>query len=186
MCPHFLRKLLILFGLLACGAVQASFTAFDGYAAASDEELDKMRGGFEIDFNGMQLMLAFSLEQLTYVNGELVASMRLNPVELIVANPASISAATAATAQLESMPSSAVASQIVNDQTVITLVQNGPGNAFTLPDSLNSLSTVIQNTANDQVIRNLTVLNATLSIQMEAAMARLNEAISQTTAAALR
>src|SRR5574340_18655 len=88
MYSHFFRTWLMLLALLACGAAHAAAPAFEGYAAASDEELDKMRGGFELNFNGMQLVLAFSLEQLTYINGELVSSMKFNPLQLITPNPA--------------------------------------------------------------------------------------------------
>jgi hypothetical protein len=172
--------------------VQASLPAFEGYHTASDDELDSMRGGFEINFNGMQLLLAFSVEQLTYINGELVSSMKLNPLALLL-DPTSAAAVapspgTAAVAGSQAMQgnSPAVSTQMINDQAYITLVQNGAGNSFTLPESLNSLTTVIQNSVNDQVIRNVTVMNATLSIQLDAAMARLNEAISQATAAAVR
>lgn len=201
--PHLIRKLLMLIGMLICGAVQAAFPAFEGYAAASDEELDRMRGGFEFNFNGMQLMLAFSLEQLTYINGELVSSMKLNPLQLIAANPAPAAAALAASTQPSTraenaaLPVSAatpaeaaltpiVASQVINNQGIITLVQNGTGNVFTLPESLSSLNTVIQNTVNDQVIRNLTILNATLSIQSAAAAMRLDAALNQAIAAGIR
>jgi hypothetical protein len=206
MYTHFIRFLLALFGLIACGVAQASIAAFEDYAAASDGELDSMRGGFEVNFNGMQLLLAFSLEQLTYINGELVSSMKLNPIALI-SNPATGAAAVvaaapsagsstanagaqgAAPAAVASSPggqAAAVSTQVINNQGVLTLVQNGAGNAIALPEALNSLTTVIQNSVNDQVIRNITVMNATLAIQMDAAMARLNEAISQATAASVR
>lgn len=192
MCTYFIRFLLALLGLIACGAVQASLPAFEGYHTASDDELDSMRGGFEINFNGMQLLLAFSVEQLTYINGELVSSMKLNPLALLL-DPTSAAAVapppgTAAVAGSQAMQgnSPAMSTQMINDQAYITLVQNGAGNSFTLPESLNGLTTVIQNSVNDQVIRNITVMNATLSIQLDAAMARLNEAISQATAAAIR
>lgn len=192
MCTYFIRFLLALLGLIACGAVQASLPAFEGYHTASDDELESMRGGFEINFNGMQLLLAFSVEQLTYINGELVSSMKLNPLALLL-DPTSAAAVapppgTAAVAGSQAMQgnSPAMSTQMINDQAYITLVQNGAGNSFTLPESLNGLTTVIQNSVNDQVIRNITVMNATLSIQLNAAMARLNEAISQATAAAIR
>lgn len=197
MCTHFIRFLLALFGLIACGAAQASMAAFEDYRTASDDELDSMRGGFEVNFNGMQLLLAFSVEQLTYINGELVSSVKLNPLALIpnpaagatgagLAPPAGITAnAGAQTGGPSQTQTPVVSTQVINDQAFITLVQNGAGNTFTLPESLSSLTTVIQNSVNDQVIRNITVFNATLSIQMDAAMARLNEAISQANAAAL-
>lgn len=210
---HFIRTWLTLLALFACSAAHATVPAFESYAAASDEELDKMRGGFELKFNGMQLMLAFSLEQLTYINGQLVSSMKLNPIQLtlpatsaagtIVA--ASAPVATMATtptpaseipstppsvpsvqaAQIGPAPASTVTTQIFNNQGVITLVQNGAGNAFALPQSLSSLTTVIQNTVNDQVIHNLTVLNATLSIQQAAAAARLGAALNQALSASV-
>lgn len=215
---HFIHTWLALLALLACSAAHATFPAFEGYAAASDEELDKMRGGFELKFNGMQLMLAFSLEQLTYINGQLVSSMKLNPIQLTL--PATPAAATivAASAPVTtvattptptselppSLPTSspsvppgqttqtlaasaptAVATQILNNQGIITLVQNGAGNSFTLPQSLSSLTRVIQNTVNDQVIHNLTVLNATLSIQQAAAAMRLGTALNQAISASV-
>jgi len=214
MYPHFIRTLLALLALLVWSTAHATIPAFEGYAAASDAELDKMRGGFEFNFNGMQLMLAFSLEQLTYINGELVSSMKLNPIQLTLLNaPAvgtTVAAAPAPGSSIASAPASTsnpvssptitppsqitqppvaptptVATQILNNQGVITLVQNGMGNNFTLPQSLSSLSTVIQNTVNDQVIRNLTVLNATLSLQQAAAAMRLGTALNQAISASV-
>lgn len=194
MYTHFIRFLPALFGLLACGVAQAGIAAFEDHPAASDGELDSMRGGFEVNFNGMQLLLAFSLEQLTYINGELVSSMKLNPIALMSnaaagSNTGNAGAQGAAPAPVAASPGgqvSAVSTQVINDQAILTLVQNGAGNAIALPESLNSLSSVIQNSVNDQVIRNITVMNATLSIQLNAAMARLNEAISEATAASVR
>lgn len=210
MYPHCIRTLLALLSLLACSAAHAAIPSFEGYAAASDEELDKMRGGFEFNFNGMQLMLAFSLERLTYINGELVSSMRLTPLQLtipaapapattVAAAPAptngtsltpsaTIPAQTAQTGAIQtgSAPTTAVTTQLINNQGIINLVQNGAGNAFTLPQSLNSLNTVIQNTVNDQVIRNLTVLNATLSLRSAAAAMQLGAALNRSIAASLR
>jgi hypothetical protein len=205
MYPHFIRSLLAPLAVLACSAAHASIPAFEGYAAASDDELDKMRGGFELSFNGMQLVLAFSLEQLTYINGELVSSMKFNPLQLITPNPAAGTAvaggpaptggldptATANSTPVETIqtgttPAATVTTQLVNNQGVITLIQNGTGNTFTLPESLSSLTTVIQNTVNDQVIRNLTVLNATLSIRAAAAAMQLGNALNQAISSSVR
>jgi hypothetical protein len=204
MYPHCIRTMLALLALLACSAAHAAIPAFEGYAAASNEELDKMRGGFEFNFNGMQLMLAFSLEQLTYVNGELVSSMKLTPLQLTLptattpgttvtaavpasgVNPTPATTNPDPTAQTVTTPTTAVTTQLVNNQGIINLVQNGAGNSFTLPQSLSSLNTVIQNTVNDQVIRNLTVLNATLSIRSASAAMQLGAALNQAIAASLR
>lgn len=213
MSPHFMRVLLALLALFAGSAAHASIPSFEGYAAASDAELDKMRGGFEFNVNGMQLMLAFSLERLTYVNGELVSSMRLTPLQLTVpaaaAQASTVAAAPAPTngtsptpsatipaetaqagtvqiVQSVTTPTAAVSTQLVNNQGIINLVQNGAGNTFALPQSLSSLNTVIQNTVNDQVIRNLTVLNATLSLRSAAAAMQLGAALNRSVAASLR
>lgn len=207
---YFLRTLLALLAVLSWGMAHAALQTFEGYAAASDEELDKMRGGFELNFNGMQLMLAFSLEQLTYVNGELVSSMKFNPIQLtlpatptsptpetvVAATPVSPSGSSVTSPPVppvpavpatpsQAIPPPTVATQVLNNQGVITLVQNGSGNTFTLPQSLSSLTTVIQNTVNDQVIRNLTVLNATLSLQAASASMRLGTALNQAIAASV-
>src|SRR5512139_3576552 len=124
MYPHCIRTLLALLALLACSAAHAAIPAFDGYAAASDEELDKMRGGFEFNLNGMQLMLAFSLERLTYINGELVSSMRLTPLQLTVpaaAAPAStVATAPASTNGTSPTPSATIQAQAGTIQTGTT------------------------------------------------------------------
>lgn len=202
--------------LFACGMAHAALPGFENYAAATDTELDAMRGGFEFNINGMQLTLAFSLEQLTYVNGQLVSSMKLTPLQFgpaattptspvasalppttpVVSVPAPVStvatapppADTSSPAQIvqSSTPPTTVTTQILNNQGVLTLVQNGTGNRFSLPDSLAALNTVIQNTVNNQIIRNLTVMNATLSMQQAAAAMRLGAALDQMSAAGLR
>lgn len=193
---HSTPGLLALTALFAAGTACAAPPSFEGYAAASDADLDAMRGGFEFNFNGMQLLLAFSIEQLTYVNGELVSSMKLapltlnptappQPVPVASAPPAGNSGAPITTTQSGITPTT-VTTQMINNQGVLTLVQNGTGNAFALPQSLATLTTVIQNTVNDQVIRNLTVLNATLSIQQAAAAMRMGAALNQAIAAGIR
>lgn len=67
------------------------------------------------------------------------------------------------------------ATQVSTNGSLI-LIQNGPGNTVALPANLSTdaLSTFIQNSVNDQVIRNITTLNITLNAQMLAAQARLN------------
>lgn len=199
---HFAPRLLVVALLYAGSAAHAALPGFEGYAVASDADLDAMRGGFEFNINGMQLTLAFSLEQLTYVNGQLVSSMKLTPLQFgpVATTPASAVAPMSTVASVpppadtspppqivqSSTPPTTVTTQVLNNQGVLTLVQNGTGNSFTLPESLAALNTVIQNTVNNQVIRNLTVMNATLSIQQAAAAMRLGAALHQMSAAGLR
>src|SRR5574340_472562 len=182
--------------LFACGTAHAALPGFENYAAATDAELDAMRGGFEFNINGMQVTPAFSLEQLTYVNGQLVSSMKLTPLQFgpVATTPASTMASVppptdtsppAQTAQ-SGMLAVPVATQVFSNQGIVNLVQVGPGNNYTLPQSLSALTEALQNTANDQVIRNLTIMNATLSIQQAAAAMRLGAALNQMSAAGLR
>jgi len=78
-----LAKTIALISLLVCGSAHAMLSSFEGYAVASDDELDKMRGGFEINLNGMQFLLAFSIERLSYTNGVLVAHTSFNLLDLL-------------------------------------------------------------------------------------------------------
>lgn len=68
----------------------------------------------------------------------------------------------------------------------VTLIQNGPGNSVDGQALNNYLTHVIQNTVNDQVIRNVTILNATLATRALAAAAELNAALNRGIAAAVR
>jgi len=63
----------------------------------------------------------------------------------------------------------------------LIVIQNGAANTVVLPSnvSLDSLATYIQNSVNDQVIRNITTLNITIQTQLLAAQARLNAALNQ-------
>lgn len=58
-----------------------------------------------------------------------------------------------------------------------TLIQNGAGNSFDGQTFNSFLTTVIQNTVDNQIIQNFTVLNATLATSMLAAAAELNAAL---------
>lgn len=78
-----LAKTFALVSLLVCGSAQAALSSFEGYAVASDDELDNMRGGFEVNWNGMQFLLAFSIEKLSYTNGVLVAHTSFNLLDLL-------------------------------------------------------------------------------------------------------
>jgi len=69
----------------------------------------------------------------------------------------------------------------VTTQGALIVIQNGAANAFVVPSgaALDSLATIIQNSVNDQVIRNITTLNITIDAQMLAAQARLNAILDQ-------
>jgi hypothetical protein len=74
----------------------------------------------------------------------------------------------------------AVAPQVTTNGPLI-VIQHGVANTVSLPAnvSLDSLATFIQNSVNDQVIRNITTLNITLEAQKIAAQARINSILNQ-------
>ncbi len=162
---------------------------------ASDTELDGMRGGFEVNVNGMQIMLALSLERVTFINGVLVTSMKISLPDLASLgtngiSPHTISVQTippAATPATQGNASASMTPQQINDlgQT-ITIIQNGVGNTFVLPQSLNSLTTVIQNTVDNQIIRNMTTINATVINQALARSMELTASLNQAIARSIR
>lgn len=105
------------------------------WIALASEQLDHMRGGFETPTG---LRVSFGIERAVYINGELIATTRVEIPD--------VGRMTA---------EQALALSVTNDT---TLIQNGAGNVF---DS-NALTggLVIQNTLNDQDIRSLTELTA--------------------------
>lgn len=290
-----LLQAVVMLGFVAWGTAQAAPTgfgkplSFEGYVAASDAELESMRGGFEISAYGMQFLLAFSIDGYSFINGELVASYHFNVMELlsggtlasaftrttypppasitvppanptvadtstqtviplddhalaptpapIVSAPASPQSESLSTltqepiltanhAQTETVaadPDTHFASVIESVTTMAetgespaviapeitvaptetapppmetvaavaatvtpgtvpslnmpTLIQNGAGNSFDGQTFNSFLTTVIQNTVDNQIIQNFTVLNATLATSMLAAAAQLNAAL---------
>ena len=83
--------------------------------------------------------------------------------------------ATTDTATANSTPAS-VHNTLVSTKGSLIVIQNGSANAIVLPASvsLDSLATFIQNSVNNQVIRNITTLNLTVEAQRLAMQARLN------------
>jgi len=197
--PHLRHTLQTCLCLVTCGIAQAALGAssFEGCRRAGDTELDGMRGGFEVNVNGMQIMLALSLERVTFINGVLATSMKISLPDLASIgtngiSPNAISVQTipptgAGTGQGNSTPSASMMPQQINDlgQT-ITIIQNGAGNTFVLPQSLNSLTTVIQNTVDNQIIRNMTTINATVINQALARSMELTASLNQAIARSIR
>jgi hypothetical protein len=95
------------------------------------------------------------------------------------ASPSSqtIQSGTAATGSA----SSTVANTQVTTQGTLIVIQNGPGNSIALPANISAdaLSTIIQNTLNDQIIRNITTINLTIETRMLAAQARLDAILNE-------
>lgn len=119
---------------------------FDGYPVVSNQELAALRGGFELNIGGQLLSLAFSLEQVSYLNGQLLASTRIVVPDIAAAilSPQTISVTTdvappaaGEAAGNPANPPPQIASVSVSGQdagsSYVTLIQNGAGNNVALP-----------------------------------------------------
>lgn len=112
------------------------------WLAASDRTLDTLRGGFDL---GTGLMVSFGISRAVYINGQLITATTFRVGDL-----------TSFT------PQQAVAlSQQISAQTQAQVVKNGPGNTMELSIGSAPLSTFIQNTLNNQNIRNQTTIDVT-------------------------
>ena len=110
------------------------------WLAASNHTLDSLRGGFDV---GSGLMVSFGISRALYINGQLVTSTAFQVGDITKLTPA----------QAE------LISQQVFSQAQV--VQNGPGNTVDTSAAIVPLAMYIQNTLNDQTIRNQTVIQAT-------------------------
>ena len=109
--------------------------------ALGDHDLDQVRGGFD---NGTGLKVSFGIERAVYINGSLVANSTLSVTELGKLAGGDVRASS-------------------SDAAGLTLVQNGAGNVVATTSGTTGLGTVIQNSLNDQNIRNVTVINAAVN-----------------------
>ncbi|MDB5999968.1 MAG: hypothetical protein JWP52_1667 [Rhizobacter sp.] len=110
---------------------------------ASDDTLQTTRGGF----SGIGLTASFGIDRITAINGVVRFQSTVNVADLSRLTPQDIAGLR-----------SAIGS--------VNVVQNGANNGFT-PPANNSLAgaTFIQNSLNNQVITNSTVLNVTTNSQ---------------------
>jgi hypothetical protein len=126
---------------LASGDADASLPADWPEMKLSDARLDTLRGGFDV---APGLEVAFGIERMVFVNGELVATTNFN-----IPNVATM---TGSQAQM-----------LANALGTTTLVQNGPGNSFQPSTGPGSAATIVQNTLNNQDIKALTTINTTVN-----------------------
>jgi hypothetical protein len=131
--------------LLCMGAVHAQSVSTQRVAGfgfpVPNERLDTVRGGFDL---GEGLEASLGIERAVYIDGNLVTYTSVNIPDL---------------AHVTTQQAMALASALSTIN-----VQNGPGNTFD-PSSGGNITagTVIQNTLNNQTIRNLTTLNVAVN-----------------------
>lgn len=112
------------------------------WLAASDQTLGTMRGGFDLRTG---LMVSFGISRAVYVNGQLITSSTFQVGDLASLAP------TQAAALGQQMPT----------QTQAQVIKNGSGNTVELSTGAVPLATFIQNTVDNQTIRNQTIIDAT-------------------------
>ncbi|GLQ46561.1 hypothetical protein GCM10007862_16120 [Dyella lipolytica] len=147
-------RVALLLGLLACAVVSHAQSASTTDQASPPrriaglgfpvplERLATIRGGFDLG-NGLEV--SFGIERAVYIDGNLVTYANVSVPDV---------------AHITSQQAVALASAL----STVNVVQNGPGNTFD-PSSLSqtSVATVIQNTLNNQTIRNITTLNVSVN-----------------------
>jgi hypothetical protein len=160
---------------------------FDGYPVVSNQELAALRGGFELNIGGQLLSLAFSLEQVSYLNGQLqtltrivvpdiaaaILSAQNVSVTTYVAPPASGEAAGNPANPPPQIASVSVPSQDAGSY--VTLIQNGAGNNVALPAQV---SQQLNQQVNQQVNQQM---NQQMNQALQAAQAQILQAYNHVT-----
>lgn len=152
---------------LLAGACQAQNLAppAQAWLAASDYALDQLRGGFDV---GAGLMVSFGISRAVFINGQLVTSTSFQVGDITRLTPA----------QAE------VLRQQFSSQAKI--VQNGAGNTVDASAAIVPLATYVQNTLNNQTIRNETVIQATSNGLSLAKSLNLQSTLSDSLNSAIR
>ena len=131
------------------------------WLAASNHTLDNLRGGFDV---GAGLMVSFGISRALYINGQLVTSTSFQVGDIT---------------KLTSAQAEMISQQVFSQAQV---VQNGPGNTVDAGAATVPLAMYIQNTLNNQTIRNQTIIQATTSglslVKSMNLQATLNESIN--------
>jgi hypothetical protein len=108
------------------------------WLAVSHSQLDTLRGGFNL---GEGLMVSFGISRVAYINDQLVASTTLQLGDIT---------------RLSARQAALLGQQVALQPQII---QNGPGNAVQPGAVTSPLTTVVQNSLNDQVLRTQTIIN---------------------------
>ena len=192
---------------------------FEDCRVASNDELDHMRGGFEVTAGTTQFLLSLGFQQVTFINGVLAAITTLNLPQVnstalnqalgVGSTPAVTSPATSGQVSVPVPPTLAVSAGGSSGTTPgatgaappaapttlppnfipTQIVQNGPGNTYVPPVTSSlppAVTTLIQNTLDNQVIRNMTIINATIANRQLLASLALSARLDQVLARSMR
>lgn len=130
-------------------------TWFAEAAVLDDTVLDTVRGGFETSA-GMRV--AFGIERAVFVNGVLASVTTVNVADL-----------------------GQLSGRGVAEGATVAVIQNGPNNTFvTHASNAGALATVIQNSLDNQTIRAVTTINATVNSMEMLRTARMGQSLRDT------
>jgi hypothetical protein len=113
----------------------------DSVVALDDDSLDQVRGGFEVPGSGLQF--SFGIERAVYINGQLITTTVLTPLDQ------------------QAMSGGTRVEMLANG--TLSVIQNGPGNGTSAQIGRDMSATIIQNSLNDQRIQNVTTINAAIN-----------------------
>lgn len=127
----------------AVAVVDQVDSGMTGWTAVSSDDLDQMRGGFDLG-NGLEA--SFGIERAVYVNGNLVTSTSFNIPDI-------------------SHITTAQATAMQDALGTLSLTQIGPNNTFDPPKvpGQTTAATVIQNSLSNQNIQSITTINASVN-----------------------
>lgn len=107
------------------------------------DTLDTLRGGFELPSG---LRVSFGIERAVYVNGVLSSVTTVN------------------LAELGKLAGRGISPETLTSGSTLAVIQNGPNNTFSAAAmATGALATVIQNSLDNQSIRAVTTINATVN-----------------------
>jgi hypothetical protein len=162
---------------------------FAGHQVATSETLSELRGAF-VGFSGAQrLELSFGLEQAVFINNELVVITRLTMPVVNQFAGARLNTNAALTTPLTATSVDQVSvSSVQHAGGQISLVQVGPGNGAALINSQlpSGVVNVIQNSLDNQTIRQTTALQMTANSLGLVRMINLHSILQQQIAASVR
>lgn len=130
-------------------------TWFAEAAVLDDTVLDTLHGGFE---TAAGMRVSFGIERAVFVNGVLASVTTVNVADL-----------------------GQLSGRGVSEGATVAVIQNGPNNAFVAHASnAGALATVIQNSLDNQTIRAVTTINATVNSIEMLRTARLDQSLRDT------
>lgn len=150
----------LLFGLTAAAVAEAP----GDWVPVPDSQLEQVRGGFD---TGNGLAVSLGVERIVAINGQVVASSSFEIADVGRMSAAEAEATRAALQQVH-------------------LVQNGSGNIAPESGTPIAAALLIQNTANEQLIRSQTTINTSvnslIALKLMNIEATLRQALANVTA----